>query len=135
MIYYMGPYMNPYMDPYMNPYMDPYYEPLLCTYTYPSPMRSNLMENERKQGVSICRKMQGNKVFQSAEKYRETMCFKLLKKQGNKVFQSAEMFKETMRLNLMENERKRGVSICWKMQGNKVSQPAGKCRETMCFKL
>ena len=95
----------------------------------------NLMENESKQGVSICWKMQGNKVSQSAEKCRETMCPKLSKTQGNKVFQSAEIFKETMYLNLMENERKHGHSICRKMQGNKMSQSAGKYRETMCFKL
>ena len=66
--------------------------------------------NTRKQHVWICRKIQGNKVFQSAE-----------------------IFKETIRLNLMENERKQGVSICRKMQGNKVFQSVGKCRETNGF--
>jgi hypothetical protein len=37
------------------------------------------VENIRKQGVPICRKIQENKVFESAKKM-----------QGNKVFQSVE---------------------------------------------
>ena len=67
-------------------------------------------ENTRKQGVPICRKIQENKVFESAKKCKETRCFNLLKIQGNDLFQSVEKCKETKCLNLPKNTRRQHVS-------------------------
>ena len=60
-------------------------------------------------------KMQGNKMFESSGNTRKQGVWICRKIQGNKVCQYAEIFKETMCLNLMENERKQDVSICRKI--------------------
>ena len=60
-------------------------------------------------------KIQGNKMFESSGNTRKQGVWICRKIQGNKVCQYAEIFKETMCLNLMENERKQDVSICRKI--------------------